>query len=70
MTLSTGREQQGNPRRAPLVGVAEIASYLRVKAGWVYKHKHRLPHMKIGKYLRFDMDEVADAVGKYRNSAA
>ena len=40
-----------------LVGVKEVAAFLNVREGWVYKHKE-IPHFKIGKYLRFDLDEV------------
>jgi excisionase family DNA binding protein len=45
-----------------LLTVAEIAALLKVSRSWVYEHTRlrnaprsdRLPHVKIGKYLRFD----------------
>ncbi len=37
----------------------DLAEYLGVTVGWVYKHCRkncldRVPHIKLGKYLRFD----------------
>ena len=45
-----------------LLTVDEVAALLKVSRSWVYEHsrsKHtarsdRLPHIKIGKYVRFD----------------
>jgi excisionase family DNA binding protein len=45
-----------------LMTVDEVAALLKVSRSWVYEHsrsKHaarsdRLPHIKIGKYVRFD----------------
>ena len=44
-----------------LWNVSEVASYLAVPKSWVYdrtqcKCSNRIPHFKIGKYLRFDPD--------------
>jgi excisionase family DNA binding protein len=41
----------------------ELAKALKVPVSWVYERtrrrgKHSLPHLKIGKYLRFDSAEV------------
>jgi excisionase family DNA binding protein len=46
-----------------LLTVTEIASALRVPASWVYERtrrrgRERMPHLKIGKYLRFRLNEV------------
>jgi len=46
-----------------LLTVAEIAERLRVPVSWVYERTRlrgvaRLPHYKIGKYLRFSEAEV------------
>jgi excisionase family DNA binding protein len=45
-----------------LMTVAEVAALLKVSRSWVYEHTRlrgkpcsdRLPHIKLGKYVRFD----------------
>ena len=45
-----------------LLTVADVATLLKVSQSWVYEHTRargtprsdRLPHIKIGKYVRFD----------------
>ncbi len=46
-----------------LLTVREVAEILRVPVSWVYERtrrrgKERLPHMKMGKYLRFRSVEI------------
>lgn len=46
-----------------LMTVSEIAEFLKVPVSWVYDRTRqrgidRLPHIKLGKYLRFDPIEV------------
>ncbi len=46
-----------------LMTVSELASFLKVPVSWVYERTRRrgiecLPHMKLGKYLRFSMPEI------------
>ena len=49
-----------------LLTVEEVAALLRVNKSWIYEHTRgreiatadRLPHIKIGKYLRFDAQAV------------
>ncbi len=46
-----------------LLTVTEVAAALRVPASWVYERvrrpgKGRMPHLKIGKYLRFRLKDV------------
>lgn len=40
--------------------VKEAAEFLRVPDSWVYDRTRRsaIPHLKIGKYVRFDLDEI------------
>ena len=53
-----------------LLTVEEVAALLRVNKSWVYEHTRgreiatadRLPHIKIGKYLRFDAQAVRSFV--------
>ena len=46
-----------------LLTVSEVAAALRVPASWVYERvrrrgRDRMPHLKIGKYLRFRLNDV------------
>jgi excisionase family DNA binding protein len=46
-----------------LMTVAEIAAFLKVPVSWVYERTRRrgverLPHIKLGKYLRFSLPEI------------
>jgi excisionase family DNA binding protein len=46
-----------------LMTVSEVAALLKVPVSWVYERTRRpgiekLPHIKLGKYLRFDPVEV------------
>jgi excisionase family DNA binding protein len=55
-----------------LLTVEEVAALLRVNKSWVYEHTRgrkvatadRLPHIKIGKYLRFDAQAVRAFVAR------
>jgi hypothetical protein len=43
--------------------VAEIARVLHVPVSWIYgrtrrRGKEQIPHIKLGKYLRFEMEAV------------
>lgn len=46
-----------------LLTVDEIAAALRVSPSWIYERvrkrgRDKIPHLKIGKYLRFRLNEV------------
>ena len=46
-----------------LLTVEEVAQLLRVPRSWVYEHarptsKPWLPHLKLGKYLRFRREDI------------
>lgn len=46
-----------------LLSVEELAQLLKVPKSWIYDHarkkgKDRLPHLKLGKYLRFSEAEI------------
>ena len=51
-----------------LLTVEEVASRLKVSKSWVYEHtrarglprSERLPHIKIGKYVRFEARAVRE----------
>ena len=48
-----------------LMDVTETARMLRVHVSWVYERtrrrgKERIPHIKLGKYLRFEITSVRE----------
>lgn len=45
----------------PWLTVQEAADLLRVPVSWLYERTrtNSVPHVKLGKYLRFDRDELA-----------
>ena len=52
----------------PLLTVSEVATLLRVPVSWVYERtrrrgQERLPHLKMGKYLRFRAGEIQHYLG-------
>jgi excisionase family DNA binding protein len=58
-----------------LLTVDELAGLLKVPKSWIYEHtrkrgSERLPHLKLGKYLRFFEYEVREFLErKSRNDA-
>ena len=57
----SNRTQGGAGSRVPLLGVDDVASWLGVEAGFIRRliAQRRIPFLKIGKYVRFDPQEVA-----------
>jgi excisionase family DNA binding protein len=54
-----------------LLTVEELADRLKVPASWIYQRtrcrgRDRLPHIKIGKYLRFEEKAVDSWLGRHR----
>lgn len=54
-----------------LMTVEDVARFLRVPESWVYEHARRrridrLPHYKIGKYLRFAEREIVEWLQQIR----
>ena len=54
-----------------LLTVHEVAKILKVPVSWVYERTRRrgterLPHMKIGKYLRFRKEDVLGWLDAYK----
>ena len=54
-----------------LATVEEIAAFLRVPNSWIYERTRRrgmerMPHFKLGKYLRFSRVEVLEWVQRQR----
>jgi predicted DNA-binding transcriptional regulator AlpA len=58
-----GARMAGSESKSELMDVPEIARILHVPVSWVYERtrrrgKERMPHIKLGKYLRFELAEV------------
>jgi predicted DNA-binding transcriptional regulator AlpA len=56
-----------------LVGAADIAQLLKVPISWVYERTRRrgierMPHFKLGKYLRFSKGEILEWIHKNRRN--
>ncbi len=51
-----------------LLTVEEAADLLRVKVSWLYERTrtNEVPHLKLGKYLRFDEDELLAWARRFR----
>jgi len=37
----------------------EFANYLGIPLRWIYRHSKDIPHHRVGKYLRFDLESPA-----------
>jgi excisionase family DNA binding protein len=67
-------QEGSNPARrsvqpqAPLLGVNEVASWLGVEVGFIRRliAERRIPFVKIGKYVRFDSEEIAAWIDRQR----
>lgn len=54
-----------------LLNVAEVAEMLNVPVSWVYgrtreRGVQRIPHVKLGKYLRFDADAIRNWIAGFQ----
>jgi excisionase family DNA binding protein len=62
LTATTPHLETTATRLFELLTVADVAALLKVSKSWVYEHTRargtprsdRLPHIKLGKYVRFD----------------
>ncbi len=62
------KEPPQAPELHELLTVKDVAALLKVSKSWVYEHtrarftprEERLPHIRIGKYLRFESHAVRD----------
>ncbi len=57
--------------RGQLLTVHEVARLLHVPTSWVYERTRRrnsdqLPHVKLGKYLRFEETTIAEFIQRQR----
>jgi excisionase family DNA binding protein len=52
----------------PWLTIQEAADFLRVPVSWLYERTrtNSVPHVKLGKYVRFDRDELTAWVDELR----
>lgn len=54
-----------------LVGVEEIAQILHVPKSWIYQRtrfgNEAIPHLRVGKYVRFNPEEVIEFLKNKEN---
>ena len=52
-----------------LIGIKEMASRLDVPVSWLYSRTrtNEIPYLKLGKYVRFDVDQVMEWIQKKQN---
>jgi excisionase family DNA binding protein len=68
VVLNRAREERPDLDLHELLTVDEVAALLKVSRSWVYEHtrargtprSERLPHIKVGKYVRFDPRAVRE----------
>lgn len=68
VVLNRAREERPDVELHELLTVDEVAALLKVSRSWVYEHtrargtprSERLPHIKVGKYVRFDPRAVRE----------
>ena len=64
-SLATHSAPRVSPEPEALLTVHDVALMLKVPASWVYEHtrpgcRDLLPHVKLGKYLRFFAADILD----------
>ena len=74
-TFHSGGPTSSDDTASPeLLTVEEAAQFLKVSVSWIYEHvrpgtEDRLPVVKIGKYLRFDMRDLRAYIDAKREAS-
>ena len=50
----------------PLLDVAAVAEIFGVRPQWVYEHLDELPHVRVGRYVRFETAAIREYVDRQR----
>ena len=61
----------GSSSNGRLLTIQEVADLLRVPTSWLYSHsrkrsKDRIPAVKVGKYVRFNQDDVTEWIERHK----
>ncbi len=68
-----GTQSRGEPGRGlAWLTIADAAALLGVKKSWLDQRTRtkRIPHLKLGKYVRFDQDELLAWLNQFRRGRA
>jgi excisionase family DNA binding protein len=62
-----------NGWNSDLMNISEVARVLNVPVSWIYgrtrqRGKERIPHIKLGKYLRFEPTQVREWIKGLRQA--
>jgi excisionase family DNA binding protein len=71
--LARGSAVEVSFENGVLLNVQEVAAVLKVPVSWVYERTRRrgigrLPHLKVGKYVRFRLAEVEEYLETLRRA--
>jgi excisionase family DNA binding protein len=74
VTLGPSRDHDRDGTLDDMLTVAEVAIWLKVSRSWIYERTRsrgpdRLPHIKLGKYLRFDPRDLRTYIDRQRAAA-
>lgn len=66
MEIISIRQQGVEMEQRKLVAVKEMAEILNVPVSWIYQRTRLggIPHIKVGKYVRFHPEEVLESLKK------
>ena len=62
--MSYKKKGEGKMQAEELITVQDLAKRLNVPVSWIYQRtrrgQHSIPHMKLGKYVRFSWQQVVE----------
>ena len=64
---TTSHDEASRAQRAELLDAHATARLLAVRPSWLLKRarERRIPHVRVGKFVRFDPEEVRTALGRH-----
>lgn len=59
---------ESKARQGEFLNIDELSQFLGVPKSWIYERtrKDEIPHTKLGKYLRFNAQEIREWLKKYQ----
>ena len=59
---------ESEARQDEFLNIEELSQFLGVPKSWIYERTRRgeIPHTKLGKYLRFNTQEIREWLKKYQ----
>ena len=68
MSETVNRYQAETIELGELLTVAELSLVLKVKKSWIYTHLEVIPHVRLGRYVRFEWQAVSEFLGRQRKN--